>query len=130
MVVLPLDQAMQSDLYFQCYCTTLIVDSYQPSDAPTVTLEQNPAHNLYSDESVSFNCHINVSSGWTYQFVLPDGRVLDYSGSKHNITSVTTRDSGSYNCKVKRGKVFDSDNKVKLNVEGTFLNFLLSFFWF
>ncbi|XP_063320916.1 obscurin-like [Pelmatolapia mariae] len=86
-------------------------------NAPTVTLEQNPAHNLYSDESVSFNCHINVSSGWKYQFVLPDGRELDYSGSKHNITSVTTKDSGSYKCKVKRGNIFSSDNKVKLNVE-------------
>lgn len=91
-------------------------------DAPTVTLEQNPAHNLmHSEDSVSFNCHVNVSSGWTYQFVLPDGSKLNLSVSNYNITSVATKDSGSYKCKVKRGteKVFYSSysNKIKLNVE-------------
>ncbi|XP_026009156.1 hemicentin-1 [Astatotilapia calliptera] len=85
--------------------------------APTVTLEQNPAHNLmHSEDSVSFNCHVNVSSGWMYLWY-KDGSKLDLFGSKHNITSVATKDSGSYNCKVKRGKVFDSDNKIKLDVE-------------
>ncbi|XP_039904018.1 basement membrane-specific heparan sulfate proteoglycan core protein-like isoform X2 [Simochromis diagramma] len=73
-------------------------------DAPTVTLEQNPAHNLmHSEDSVSFNCHVNVSSGWTYRFVLPDGSELDLSVSNYNITSVATKDSGLYKCKVKRG---------------------------
>lgn len=84
---------------------------------------------MHSEDSVSFNCHVNVSSGWMYLWY-KDGSKLDLSGSKHNITSVATKDSGSYNCKVKRGKVFDSDNKIKLDVEGTFFDFLLSFFWF
>lgn len=78
---------------------------------------------------MSFNCHVNVSSGWMYLWY-KDGSKLDLSGSKYNITSVATKDSGSYKCKVKRGKVFDSDNKIKLDVEGTFFDFLLSFFWF
>lgn len=66
--------------------------------------------------------------------MLPDGSELDLSVSKHNITSVATKDSGSYKCKVSRGteRVFDSSysNKIKLSVEGTFFDFLLSFFWF
>ncbi|XP_042083135.1 hemicentin-1 isoform X3 [Haplochromis burtoni] len=87
-------------------------------DAPTVTLEQNPAHNLmHSEDSVSFNCHVNVSSGWTNLWY-KDGKELGkVSGNNYNITSVTTKDSGLYKCKVKRGKVFDSDNKIKLDVE-------------
>ncbi|XP_005755953.1 uncharacterized protein LOC102194249 [Pundamilia nyererei] len=76
---------------------------------------------MHSEDSVSFNCHVNVSSGWTYWFVLPDGSELDLSVSKHNITSVATKDSGSYKCKVSRGteRVFDSSysNKIKLSVE-------------
>ncbi|XP_042083138.1 hemicentin-1 isoform X5 [Haplochromis burtoni] len=86
--------------------------------APTVTLEQNPAHNLmHSEDSVSFNCHVNVSSGWTNLWY-KDGKELGkVSGNNYNITSVTTKDSGLYKCKVKRGKVFDSDNKIKLDVE-------------
>ncbi|XP_076734865.1 cell adhesion molecule CEACAM5 isoform X2 [Maylandia zebra] len=88
---------------------------------PTVTLEQNPAHNLmHSEDSVSLNCHVNVSSGWTYLWY-KDGSKLDLSGSKYNITSVATKDSGSYKCKVSRGteRVFYSSysNKIKLNVE-------------
>lgn len=89
---------------------------------------------MHSEDSVSFNCHVNVSSGWTYWFVLPDGSKLNLSVSNYNITSVATKDSGSYKCKVSRGteKVFYSSysNKIKLNVEGTFFDFLLSFFWF
>ncbi|XP_042083137.1 basement membrane-specific heparan sulfate proteoglycan core protein isoform X4 [Haplochromis burtoni] len=87
-------------------------------NAPTVTLEQNPAHNLmHSEDSVSFNCHVNVSSGWTNLWY-KDGKELGkVSGNNYNITSVTTKDSGLYKCKVKRGKVFDSDNKIKLDVE-------------
>lgn len=54
--------------------------------------------------------------------MLPDGRELALSGSKHNITSVATKDSGLYKCKVSRGteRVFYSNysNKIKLNVEG------------
>lgn len=82
---------------------------------------------------MSFNCHVNVSSGWTYLWY-KDGSKLDLSGSKYNITSVATKDSGSYKCNVSRGteRVFYSSysNKIKLNVEGTFFDFLLSFFWF
>lgn len=85
---------------------------------------------MHSEDSVSFNCHVNVSSGWTNLWY-KDGKELGkVSGNNYNITSVTTKDSGLYKCKVKRGKVFDSDNKIKLNVEGTFFDFLLSFFWF
>lgn len=86
---------------------------------------------MHSEDSVSFNCHVNVSSGWTNLWY-KDGKELgEVSGNNYNITSVATKDSGLYNCKVKRGKVFLSNgNQIKLNVEGTFFDFLLSFFWF
>lgn len=77
---------------------------------------------------MSFNCHVNVSSGWTYQWY-KDGKKLDLSGNNYNITSVTTKDSGLYKCTVSRGtekKVFSSDSKtVELNVEGKVFDFLL-----
>ncbi|XP_030589104.1 hemicentin-1 [Archocentrus centrarchus] len=89
-------------------------------EKPKVTLVQNPKHDLmHSEDSVSFNCHVNVSTGWEYLWY-KDDRQLDSSGSDHNISSVVTTNSGSYTCKVKRGMhmVFYSDlsNNVKLKV--------------
>ncbi|CAI5647596.1 unnamed protein product [Oreochromis niloticus] len=85
---------------------------------PTVTLEQNPAHNLmHSEDSVSFNCHVNVSSGWEYLWY-KDDKELVLPGNNYNITSVTTKDSGSYKCKVSRGtEISKLSNIVKLKVE-------------
>lgn len=99
---------------------------YFPTDAkPRVTLMQNPIHNvMHTEESVSFSCHINVSSGWEYLW-LKDRTLLPESGKNHTIESVETKNTGSYQCQAKRGRgaVFSSDQSpaVRLDVKGKIL---------
>ncbi|XP_056240199.1 titin isoform X1 [Seriola aureovittata] len=87
---------------------------------PRVTLMQHPEHDvMHTEDSVSFSCHINVSSGWEYLWY-KDGTPLAESENSHNISSVVTANTGSYSCQVKRGtnEVFQSDQSqaVRLNV--------------
>ncbi|XP_032376618.1 sialoadhesin [Etheostoma spectabile] len=88
---------------------------------PRVTLMQNPLHNvMHTGDSVSFSCHINVSSGWEYLWY-KDSNPLAVSGNNHTISSVVRTNTGSYQCKVKRGRdtVFFSDQSqaVRLDIE-------------
>lgn len=87
---------------------------------------------MHTEDSVSFSCHINISSGWEYLWYKGENQ-LTVSGNNHTIKSVVTSDSGSYRCQAKRGKdtVFKSDQSqgVKLIIEGTFFfTSLLTFF--
>uniref|UniRef100_A0A3B4WHZ3 Ig-like domain-containing protein n=1 Tax=Seriola lalandi dorsalis TaxID=1841481 RepID=A0A3B4WHZ3_SERLL len=93
---------------------------------------QHPEHDvMHTEDSVSFSCHINVSSGWEYLWY-KDGTPLAESENSHNISSVVTANTGSYSCQVKRGtnEVFQSDQSqaVRLNVNGRFCFLPLSFF--
>ncbi|XP_068454176.1 hemicentin-2 [Clinocottus analis] len=97
----------------------LTLDVYDTK--PRVTLMQNPVHHvMHTEDSVSFSCHINVSSGWKYLW-FKDGRLLSESGNNHTIKSVVKTNTGSYQCQAKRGgdTVFSSDQSqaVKLDVE-------------
>ncbi|XP_071332393.1 cell adhesion molecule CEACAM5 isoform X2 [Trachinotus anak] len=88
---------------------------------PRVTLMKNPNYDvMHTEDSVSFSCHINVSSGWEYLWY-KDGTLIDplASGNNHNISSVMTANTGSYKCQVKRGTLFQSDQSeaVRLNIE-------------
>ncbi|XP_062248266.1 titin [Platichthys flesus] len=71
---------------------------------PRVTLMQEPEYDeMHTWDSVSFSCHINVSSGWEYLWY-KDGTPLPLqSGHNYNISSVVTKDTGLYTCQVKRG---------------------------
>ncbi|KAE8293501.1 hypothetical protein D5F01_LYC08613 [Larimichthys crocea] len=81
---------------------------------PRVTLMQNPSDNvLHTGDSVTFSCHINVSTGWEYLWY-KDGVKLDESGNNHTIPSVLTKDTGKYKCQTKRGR-----NTLTLNSEVT-----------
>ncbi|XP_035014936.2 titin [Hippoglossus stenolepis] len=73
---------------------------------PRVTLMQKPEYDvMHTLDSVSFSCHINVSSGWEYLWY-KDGTPLPLqSGHNYNISSVVTKNTGSYTCQVKRGVV-------------------------
>lgn len=75
---------------------------------------------MHTEDSVSFSCHINISSGWEYLWYKGENQ-LTVSGNNHTIKSVVTSDSGSYRCQAKRGKdtVFKSDQSqgVKLIIE-------------
>ncbi|XP_075952522.1 Fc receptor-like protein 5 [Anarhichas minor] len=97
----------------------LTLDVYDTK--PRVTLMQDPIHNvMHTDDSVSFSCHIIVSSGWEYRW-LKDGSRLTETGNNHTIKSVARTNTGSYQCQAKRGRdtVFSSDQSqaVRLDVE-------------
>lgn len=86
---------------------------------------QDPIHNvMHTGDSVSFSCHINVSSEWEYLWY-KDGSPLPVSENNHNITSVVLANTGLYTCQVKRGvnTVYHSDKSqaVRLNIKRTFL---------
>ncbi|XP_073326373.1 hemicentin-1 [Pagrus major] len=88
---------------------------------PRVTLMQNPSHEvMHTGDSVTFSCHINVSTGWKYLWFKDDSPLAE-SGENHNITSVLTKNTGSYKCQTKRGSsaVFHSSHSqaVKLDVK-------------
>ncbi|KAM4571550.1 cell adhesion molecule CEACAM5 isoform 2-T2 [Fundulus diaphanus] len=82
---------------------------------PTVTLLQSPSDSLmHTGDEISFACHINVSSGWKYQWYKDNDSPLS-SGIVHNISSAKTSDSGSYRCKVSRGeepKIFETESQA------------------
>ncbi|XP_015823441.3 Fc receptor-like protein 5 [Nothobranchius furzeri] len=85
---------------------------------PRVTLVQNPDDSLmHTADSVSFHCHINVSSGWSYLWYKNDSPFK--AGHHYNISSAGLADTGSYKCQVKRGASFQSDKSeaAKLTIE-------------
>ncbi|KAM9341839.1 Fc receptor-like protein 5 [Pholidichthys leucotaenia] len=84
----------------------LILNVYD--EKPKVTLVQDPKHEvMHTGDSVSFSCHINVSSGWEYRWY-KNGTPLPRSGNNHTIRNVATADTGDYTCKAGRGKTFDT----------------------
>ncbi|XP_029975297.1 titin [Salarias fasciatus] len=88
-------------------------------DKPVVTLMQDPVHSfMYTDESVAFSCHVNVSSGWDY-LLFKDGRAVA-SRNSHNISKVDAASAGSYQCQISRkmNKPFSiMSEAVKLQVK-------------
>nr|XP_020471840.1 titin-like isoform X2 [Monopterus albus] len=92
----------------------LTLDVYDAE--PTVTLIQTPEHRLmHTGDSVSFSCHINVSSGWEYLWY-KNGTRLPVSGSNHTISPVKTADTGSYTCSGKRGRNADFSSNHSLGL--------------
>ncbi|XP_067383054.1 basement membrane-specific heparan sulfate proteoglycan core protein-like isoform X1 [Channa argus] len=88
---------------------------------PNVRLTQTPEHEMmHTGDSVYFNCHNNVSTGWEYVWYKDDVQ-FTRSGNNFSISSVAISSRGSYKCQVKRGKntVFhsESSNALKLKVE-------------
>ncbi|KAK5923718.1 hypothetical protein CgunFtcFv8_000663 [Champsocephalus gunnari] len=83
---------------FSSTCNLTVYD-----EKPTVLLQQDPEYNvMFPGESVSFSCHINVSTGWEYLFY-QDRKPLNASGNKYPISSVDITHLGSYKCEAKRG---------------------------
>nr|XP_019951972.1 PREDICTED: immunoglobulin superfamily member 1-like [Paralichthys olivaceus] len=88
---------------------------------PKVTLMQEPEYEvMHTGDSVSFSCHINVSSGWKYLWY-KDGSPSSESGNNYSISSVMMKNAGSYTCQVKRGVdvIFQSNESpaVKLKIQ-------------
>ncbi|KAM9855252.1 Fc receptor-like protein 5 [Aulostomus maculatus] len=88
---------------------------------PNITLMQNPEHQLmHTGDTVSFSCHVNVSSGWEYRWFKDDAR-LSESEQTHTIKSAVTADSGSYHCQAARGQttafLTDSSRALRLDIK-------------
>nr|XP_046252037.1 titin isoform X2 [Scatophagus argus] len=88
---------------------------------PRLILTQDPSHSvMHTSDSVSFSCHVNVSTGWEYLWY-KDASLLAESGKNYTIASVLTKNTGSYKCQTKRGSntVFLSDESqtVKLDIK-------------
>lgn len=83
------------------------------SDAkPNVTILKIPDHDvIYTEDSVSLSCQINISSGWEFLWFKDDHQFAE-STSNHTVKSAVTGNSGAYGCKVKRGSstVFESES--------------------
>lgn len=97
-----------------------------PSDTkPRVELIQSPEHTLmHAEESVSFICHINISTEWKFLWY-KDGSPLTVPGNNLNISSLLVNDAGSYQCQTRRGTslIFSSDSSptINLSVQGKLL---------
>ncbi|XP_029910619.1 carcinoembryonic antigen-related cell adhesion molecule 5 [Myripristis murdjan] len=85
----------------------------EPSNAESLTvypnnskpvMTQNPnTERVYSGESVSFSCAVELSSDWEYLWY-KNGSLLSTSGDRFNIDAVTSADNGTYECMARRGK--------------------------
>ncbi|XP_076597526.1 hemicentin-1 [Chaetodon auriga] len=84
---------------------------------PSVTVTRDPDYQLmFSGESVSFSCHINVSSGWKYLWYRDDNFLN--SGNTYTIKPIETTDQGSYKCIAKRGEDdFSTSKDIRLEVQ-------------
>ncbi|KAG7463221.1 immunoglobulin superfamily member 1-like [Solea senegalensis] len=73
-------------------------------EIPTGTLTQDPDYAvMFLGESVSFSCHIGVSSGWEYIYY-KDGNRQANTGVAFTVESVQKVNGGSYKCRAKRGR--------------------------
>ncbi|KAK2851437.1 hypothetical protein Q5P01_007713 [Channa striata] len=91
---------LSSELYISVY-----------GEKPSVILTQDPEYNtMFLRESVIFKCHINVSSGWEYQW-FKDMTLLKVPLNMYKLDPVQLLDSGLYSCRAKRGsdQVFETD---------------------
>lgn len=91
---------------------------------PRVLLIQSPDHTLmHTEDSVSFLCHINTSTGWEFLWYKDDSLII-VSGNNLTISSVLLKDAGSYKCQVRRGNspIFHSQPSPtrNLSIEGKF----------
>lgn len=65
---------------------------------------QDPDHKvMFPGESVSFACHIEVSSGWKYLWY-KDGGLLTSNKSSFRIDNTSFQSNGTYECMAIRDK--------------------------
>ncbi|XP_008302306.1 titin-like [Stegastes partitus] len=88
---------------------------------PAVVLTQDPEYEvMFPGESVTFSCHINVSTGWEYLWY-NDSVPIGVSENKYSVNSIGPTSRGSYTCQAKRGTnspfTTDSSNGIRLEVD-------------
>ncbi|XP_049611138.1 B-cell receptor CD22 isoform X2 [Syngnathus scovelli] len=87
---------------------------------PVVKIRQDPDYPvMHTGDFVSYNCHINQSSGWEYVWYQDDTR-LSVSGNNYTIQSALKTNSGSYKCEAIRGKsprIFKTEQSQALRIQ-------------
>lgn len=58
---------------------------------------------VYAGETLSFECKVEISSGWEYHWY-KDNTTLQVSGSSFKISSASSSNNGNYMCMAKRDK--------------------------
>lgn len=94
-------------------------------EKPTVILTKDPDYKkMYPGEFVTFSCHINVSTGWSFEWK-KDDVVISESSNTASKTPVKDADDGSYRCRAMRGTnptfFTDSSQVMDLDVQSKFL---------
>lgn len=71
---------------------------------PSAILTQDPEYGvMFKGESVSFSCHINVSTGWEYIWLKED-QIFQGTQSNISVGSIGKHHEGKYSCQAKRGQ--------------------------
>ncbi|XP_061841414.2 cell adhesion molecule CEACAM5-like isoform X2 [Nerophis lumbriciformis] len=87
---------------------------------PKAILVQDPADTLlHTGDSVSYSCHINVSSGWEYRWY-KDADPLTVSGNNYTISPLALGNTGSYKCQAMRGRssaIFETEQSLTLSLQ-------------
>nr|XP_057939709.1 carcinoembryonic antigen-related cell adhesion molecule 5-like [Doryrhamphus excisus] len=87
---------------------------------PQIVLVRDPDYILMHDgDSVSYSCHVNVSSGWEYRWYKDDAP-LPVSGNNYTISPVSVRNTGSYQCQAIRGRtsgIYQTQQSVPLRLQ-------------
>uniref|UniRef100_A0A3Q3JJ02 Ig-like domain-containing protein n=1 Tax=Monopterus albus TaxID=43700 RepID=A0A3Q3JJ02_MONAL len=95
--------------------------SLQISDRnPAVKLTRNPEYKvMFTRESVSFNCFIDLSSGWEYLWYKDSTQINAASVNMYQISTVGTSDTGLYKCQAKRGsnQFFKTESSQSIHLE-------------
>lgn len=59
---------------------------------------------VYTGESVSFECKVQLSSGWRYQWSKDGKQLPNNNSSRFNIRHATSLNNGTYECSAMRDK--------------------------
>ncbi|XP_077430957.1 cell adhesion molecule CEACAM5 isoform X3 [Vanacampus margaritifer] len=75
------------------------------ANKPKPMLVLNPQlQKMFPGESVTFQCVIEISSGWDYLWYHDDKEIQGSRNNSYTIVSLALSDSGRYHCKAKRGQ--------------------------
>lgn len=90
-------------------------------EKPKPLMTQQPGvDNVYTGESVIFECKVEISSGWEYQWFKNGSPILNHGGH-FSVQNATVMDIGKYTCKATRDKTkYDTKNSDErpLHVNG------------
>ncbi|XP_077464560.1 cell adhesion molecule CEACAM5 [Stigmatopora argus] len=76
---------------------------YANKPEPALVLDPK-LEQMFPGEYVTFQCMINMSSGWEYLWFHDNNKIKEYPNNTHDIVSLAPSDNGTYSCQAKRGR--------------------------